>query len=501
MHKRNIHVVLLGLYMFILCFCWVSLHAEEASKSAPSLTPVTTADPAIPVDELALLIQPLTTEDLLVEADAWLALLKAKVTELSQAEIALKRKNRVKKQAKEAIEEVKPEGKAGATGPSGAGQTTTAAGAMAIWKARDKAEMLAIMNTLREERTSLIDRLNVVLAELNAKLGKTATGTDHEKVLPYRRYALAVDSLKVDISDTQTAYATFMGWLSSSEGGIRWAKNIGAFLAIVLASWLLGVLLGKVAERALRLSRGTSMLLRHFAVRAVRSSLLIIGIMVGLSALEVNIGPLLAVVGAVSFAVAFALQGTLSNFASGLMIMFYKPFDVGAVINVAGLVGVVQSMSLVNTTMTTFDNQVMIVPNNSIWGNTITNITGSEKRRVDLVFGISYRDDIDRVQQILEAIVREHPLVLEEPKPIIQVDELAESSVNFICQPWTKTSDFGQVRWDIIRAVKVRFDQASISIPFPQRDVHVYNTAVDAESKPLYTSGGGRETANPESSR
>ena len=248
-------------------------------------------------------------------------------------------------------------------------------------------------------------------------------------------------------------------------------------------------------------------MLRNFAVRAVRSSLLIISIIVGLSALEVNIGPLLAVVGAISFAVAFALQGTLSNFASGLMIMFYKPFDVGAVINVAGLVGVVQSMSLVNTTITTFDNQVMIVPNNSIWGNTITNITGSEERRVDLVFGISYSDDIDRAQQILEEIVSNHPLVLDEPKPVIKLDELAASSVNFICRPWTQTSNFEQVRWDIIRAVKARFDQAGISIPFPQRDIHVYNTAVSAEPEhmehqaekaaSLQAPDGAREAANP----
>jgi small conductance mechanosensitive channel len=189
------------------------------------------------------------------------------------------------------------------------------------------------------------------------------------------------------------------------------------------------------------------------------------------------------------------------------MIMFYKPFDVGAVINVAGLVGVVQSMSLVNTTMTTFDNQVMIVPNNAIWGNPITNITGSEERRVDLVFGIRYSDDIDRAQQILEAIVSDHPLVLDEPKPIIKLDELAESSVNFICRPWTKTSNFGQVRWDIIRAVKDRFDQAGISIPFPQRDVHVYNTADSAAPERMehqaekapsrHAPDGAGETANP----
>ena len=218
MHKRHIHHILLGLYVFILFCFWTSLHAEQTSKSEPPPEPVTTEEPSISVDELALLIQPLTTDELFVEADAWLALLKAKVTELSQAEIAIKRKNRVRKQAREPDEGMSPEGRAGATDQSKSGQTETTAGAMAISKSGDKSEMLGIMNALREERTSLIDRLNVVLEELNAKLGKTATGTDHEKVVPYRRYALAVSSLKVDISDTQTAYATFLGWLKSSEG-------------------------------------------------------------------------------------------------------------------------------------------------------------------------------------------------------------------------------------------------------------------------------------------
>jgi small conductance mechanosensitive channel len=267
-----------------------------------------------------------------------------------------------------------------------------------------------------------------------------------------------------------------MGWLKSEEGGVRWVKNVGIFVATVVGFWIAGFLLSKLIQRALRLAKLPSVLLRHFVVGAVRKAVVIIGIIVGLAAMEINIGPLLAVVGAAGFAIAFALQGTLSNFASGLMIMFYKPFDVGDVIEVSGLVGIVKSMSLVNTTITKFDNQVMIVPNNSIWGNIITNITGSEQRRVDLVFGISYSDDIDQAQKILEDIVNEHPLVLAEPEPTIKIDELADSSVNFICRPWVKTADFGPVRWDIIRAVKERFDQAGISIPFPQRDIHIYNT-------------------------
>jgi small conductance mechanosensitive channel len=491
----------------MLFLVWSPLYAEEKTKQEPPPKPVTISDPAIPVDELELLVKPLTADELFVEADAWLGLLKAKVAEISQAEIEVKKKHKEIKQsevkqsideAKQALNEVeKKEAKAQAEGTQEAAKDVTEAAKAASeavdtvtetaektaeTKSEEKDQMLDISTELREERIALTDRLYVILDELNQKLGKTAAGTDNEKVVPYRLYGQSVSGIKVDISDTDAAYASIMGWLKSEEGGVRWVKNVGIFVATVVGFWIAGFLLSKLIQRALRLAKLPSVLLRHFVVGAVRKAVVIIGIIVGLAAMEINIGPLLAVVGAAGFAIAFALQGTLSNFASGLMIMFYKPFDVGDVIEVSGLVGIVKSMSLVNTTITKFDNQVMIVPNNSIWGNIITNITGSEQRRVDLVFGISYSDDIDQAQKILEDIVNEHPLVLDEPEPTIKIDELADSSVNFICRPWVKTADFGPVRWDIIRAVKERFDQAGISIPFPQRDIHVYHTTATSES-------------------
>jgi small conductance mechanosensitive channel len=506
MLKRTTNTIILSFCFYMLFVVWSPLHAEEKTKQEPPAEPVTISDPSIPVDELELLVKPLTADELFVEADAWLGLLKAKVAEISQAEIEVKKKHKEIKQsevklsideAKQALNEVETkEAKAQAEGTQEAAKDVTEAAKAASeavdtvtetaektaeetaeTKPEEKDQMLDITTELREERIALTDRLYVILDELNQKLGKTAAGTDNEKVVPYRLYGQSVSGIKVDISDTEAAYASIMGWFKSEEGGVRWVRNVGIFVATVVGFWIAGFLLSKLIERALRLAKLPSVLLRHFVVGAVRKAVVIIGVIVGLSAMEINIGPLLAVVGAAGFAIAFALQGTLSNFASGLMIMFYKPFDVGDVIEVEGLVGIVKSMSLVNTTITKFDNQVMIVPNNTIWGNTITNITGSEQRRVDLVFGISYSDDIDQAQKILEDIVSEHPLVLDEPEPTIKIDELADSSVNFICRPWVKTADFGPVRWDIIRAVKERFDQAGISIPFPQQDIHVYNTA------------------------
>jgi small conductance mechanosensitive channel len=179
-------------------------------------------------------------------------------------------------------------------------------------------------------------------------------------------------------------------------------------------------------------------------------------------------------IGALGFVVGFALKDSLSNFANGLLILGYRPFDVGDFVEAGGVLGTVESLNLVSTTIKTPDNKVMIVPNNTVWNGIITNITGSAQRRVDLTFGVSYSDDLDKVQEILERVVQNHPKVLKDPAPLIKVHELADSSVNFICWPWAKTSDWGEVRWDLIRTVKQEFDKAGISIPFPQTDVHLF---------------------------
>ena len=152
----------------------------------------------------------------------------------------------------------------------------------------------------------------------------------------------------------------------------------------------------------------------------------------------------------------------------------YRPFDIGETVNVAGVLGKVETMNLLSTQLRTPDNQLLVIPNNSVWGGVITNITGITQRRVDLVFGIGYGDDMDVAQKILEDIVNEHELVLKDPEPVVKLHELGESSVNFICRPWVKPENYWKVHWDITREVKRRFDANGVSIPFPQRDVHLY---------------------------
>jgi small conductance mechanosensitive channel len=209
-------------------------------------------------------------------------------------------------------------------------------------------------------------------------------------------------------------------------------------------------------------------------VLSARRLVLFIGFFVGLSALEINVGPVLAIIGAAGFVIAFALQNSLSNFASGLLMLAYRPFDIGETVNVAGVLGKVETMNLLSTQLRTPDNQLLVIPNNSVWGGVITNITGITQRRVDLVFGIGYGDDMDVAQKILEDIVNEHELVLKDPEPVVKLHELGESSVNFICRPWVKPENYWKVHWDITREVKRRFDANGVSIPFPQRDVHLY---------------------------
>ncbi|HBP22662.1 MAG TPA: mechanosensitive ion channel family protein, partial [Planctomycetes bacterium] len=158
-----------------------------------------------------------------------------------------------------------------------------------------------------------------------------------------------------------------------------------------------------------------------------------------------------------------------SNFASGVMILMYRPYDIGDFVQVAGVNGTVTAMSLVSTTLMTPDNQMVVVPNASIWGGIITNVTGSTRRRIDLVFGIGYDDDMAQAEALMREVVTAHPAVLSDPAPVIKVSELGDSSVNFICRPWVKTADYWDTKWDLTRQVKERFDAEGVSIPFPQR--------------------------------
>jgi small conductance mechanosensitive channel len=218
-----------------------------------------------------------------------------------------------------------------------------------------------------------------------------------------------------------------------------------------------------------------STLLKDVLVSVCGGTVMVIGILMALSQMGISLGPMLAGLGVAGFVVGFALQDTLGNFAAGGMILMYRPYDVDDFVEVAGASGLVKKMSLVSTTIATFDNQILVVPNNKIWGDVIKNVTAQKVRRVDLEFGIGYGDDIEHAERIMESILRDHDKVLSKPESMVKLQALADSSVNFVVRPWVETEDYWDVYWDITREVKMRFDREGISIPFPQRDVHYYN--------------------------
>ena len=219
-----------------------------------------------------------------------------------------------------------------------------------------------------------------------------------------------------------------------------------------------------------------SALLREMAVATARNLVVLLGILIALSQIGVSLGPLLAGLGIAGFIIGFALQDTLSNFASGMLILIYRPFDVGDFVEAGGVLGTVSHMSIVNTTFKTIDNQVLVVPNNMIWSSVITNVTAQRTRRIDLKITVSYSDDLDKVEQVLNSIIESHDAVLDEPAPAVKLHELGDSGILFVVRPWVKTGDYWPTYWDLMRAIKDRFDEEGITIPFQQHDVHVVKT-------------------------
>ena len=250
-------------------------------------------------------------------------------------------------------------------------------------------------------------------------------------------------------------------------------------LLIFLAVIFLFRIFSRVTKRVVRAasdrsSLNMSDLLKNMLVSISGGTVMAVGVLMALSQIGISLAPMLAGLGVAGFIIGFALQDSLSNFAAGGMILIYRPYDVDDFVEVTGASGLVKKMNLVSTTITTFDNQTLVVPNSKIWGDVIKNVTAQNVRRVDLEFGIGYDDDIELAEKVLAEIVEAHEKVLKRPEHNIRLHTFGDSSVNFIVRPWVKTDDYWDVYWDIMREVKMRFDREGISIPFPQRDVHLY---------------------------
>jgi small conductance mechanosensitive channel len=259
--------------------------------------------------------------------------------------------------------------------------------------------------------------------------------------------------------------------------GPRLLFRIILVVLILFAFSRLARLVQKGVEKAMFSGKvRMSHLLKRMTVSTAKNLTIFLGILFALSQLGISLGPLLAGLGIAGFIIGFALQDSLANFASGMMILVYRPFDVGDFVEAGGVTGKVDRMSLVNSTFKTLDNQVVVVPNNVIWQNVIINLTAQRTRRVDLTFSISYGDDIDKAKAILKDIVDNYDGILKTPEPNIRVGGLGDSSVDLICRPWVRTVDYWDTYWNLTEIVKKRFDKEGITIPFPQRDVHTFET-------------------------
>ena len=304
---------------------------------------------------------------------------------------------------------------------------------------------------------------------------KLDTGDYHEQLLN------ASGQITTDVFEVSVISNLLLGWgdrlwTMIIEEGPNLIINVFLLIIIFLAFRKLADVIQPLLERALEKSQlELSELLRRMVISIARNLIIILGVLIALSQIGISLGPLLAGLGVVGLVIGFALQDTLSNFAAGMMILIYRPFDVSDLVEVGTVSGTVSHMSLVNTTIMTLDNQTIIVPNNKIWGDVIRNITAQTIRRVDMMFGISYSDDIPKTERVLQEILASHEKVLDEPQAMVKLHELGDSSVNFVVRPWIDKDDYWDVYWDVTRAVKMRFDEEGISIPFPQRDVHLYN--------------------------
>jgi len=278
------------------------------------------------------------------------------------------------------------------------------------------------------------------------------------------------------------------GWAVLKKSTKENAPDVFFRVLLFLAVLFVFRILARIVRRVVRVASDSSSvemssLLKDILVSTSGGTVMALGVLMALSQVGISLAPMLAGLGVAGFIIGFALQDSLGNFAAGAMILIYRPFDVDDFVEVTGASGLVKKMNLVSTTITTFDNQTLVVPNSKIWGDVIKNVTAQKERRVDLVFGIGYDDDVEHAERVLTEIVAEHEKTLDSPAPTIKLDTLADSSVNFIVRPWVKTSDYWDVYWDLTREVKLRFDREGISIPFPQRDVHLSTEKPEQEGE------------------
>ena len=271
-----------------------------------------------------------------------------------------------------------------------------------------------------------------------------------------------------EVLETDLNTATFV------RLAVRWLPSIAAALAVFVIGRLASRIIGRMIDRAARKARMDETVVRFIGSLSSIIMLLVV-VIASLGCLGVDTTSLSAVLVASGFAIGMALQGSLGNVASGVLLVFFRPFRVGDMIEVAGSMGKVVEIQIFNTILVSPDNVRIILPNSTITGGTIRNLSAEPIRRIDLVIGCSYNDSLRDVRALLEEIVATEPRILRDPAPVIAVSEMAESSVNFVVRPWVAGADFHAVRFALTERIKLGFDERGLTIPFPSRDVFVHH--------------------------
>jgi small conductance mechanosensitive channel len=245
-----------------------------------------------------------------------------------------------------------------------------------------------------------------------------------------------------------------------------------AIIILILGRWAAKAVV-KLVERIMT-KRDVDSTLSRFAASMIFALLMAVVIIAALGQLGIETTSLVAIVGAAGLAIGLALQGSLANLAAGVMLILFRPFKAGEYVEAGGVSGTVNAISIFHTTLITPDNKRVILPNAQITSNSITNYTAEDRRRIDMVFGIGYGDDIKRAKEVIDAVLSEDDRILKDPAPTVGIMELGSSSVDFVVRPWVRTSDYWNVFFSLNERMKLRFDAEGISIPFPQREVHIY---------------------------
>lgn len=249
-------------------------------------------------------------------------------------------------------------------------------------------------------------------------------------------------------------------------------KVLLAIITLLVGLWVIKIIT-KVIKRTLDKSQ-VEITLSRFLGSFVSGILKIMLVITVISMLGVQMTSFIAILGAAGLAVGLALQGSLANFAGGVLVLLFRPYQVGDVIEAQGFIGSVHSIQIFNTVMKTFDNKTIIIPNGDISNGSIVNYSTEPKRRVDMTFGIGYEDDIDKAKGIIEGLIDQDKRILKDPDPMVRVSELGDSSVNFVVRVWCEAPNYWDIFFDMQEKVKKAFDADGISIPYPQQDVHLY---------------------------